>query len=185
MNWRTGTVSDVSKEYGAALYQLARDERLCDELLEETKTAEAILSEHPSYIALLSSPDLPKEERRDAVARAFAGGHRYLINFLSMMVELGYSREIVPSLSEFRRLYREDHGIAVAKITSAVPLGPDRKEKLLSALSRRCGVTVEGEFTVDPSLIGGVKVETSGLLLDGSVRRKLDGIRADLLSLTL
>ena len=178
-------MSDVSKEYGAALYQLARDENLCDELLEETATAEKVLSEHPSYIALLSSPDLPKEERAQAVARAFAGGHRYLVNFLSMMVERGYSREITASLSEFRRLYREDHGIAVAFVTSAVPLTPDRKEKLVAALSRRYGVKIEADYTVDPALLGGLKVEMSGQLLDGSVRRKLDGIRADLSNLTL
>ena len=178
-------MSDVSKEYGAALYQLAREENVAERLLDETKTAEKILSDNPAYVALLSSPDLSKEERSAAVARAFADGHRYLVNFLSMMVERGYSREITACFAEFRRLYREDHGIAVAKVTSARALTDEEKSKLTAALARRYGVTVEAEYKTDPALLGGMKVEISGMLLDGSARRRLDGLRADLSTLTL
>ncbi|MBO4284236.1 MAG: ATP synthase F1 subunit delta [Clostridia bacterium] len=178
-------MSDVSKEYGAALYQLAREEDVAEQLLDETKTAEKVLLDNPAYVALLSSPDLSKEERSAAVVRAFAGGHRYLLNFLSMMVERGYSREIAACFAEFRRLYREDHGIAVAKVTSARTLTDEEKSKLTAALARRYGVTVEAEYKTDPALLGGMKVEISGMLLDGSARRRLDGVRADLSTLTL
>ena len=178
-------MSDVSKEYGAALWLLARESDLTEQLAEETQTAEKVLRDNPAYLSLLSSPDLPKEERSAAVARAFAGGHQYLINFLSMMVELGYSREIPACFAEYRRLYREDRGIAVAKVVSARPLSDGEKEKLSAALSRRYAVKVEAEYTVDPSLLGGMKVEISGMLLDGSAKRRLDGVRADLSNLTL
>ena len=178
-------MSDVAREYGAALWLLAREDGLTEQLLEETRTAETVLRENPAYLSLLSSPDLPKEERSAAVARAFAGGHRYLINFLSMMVELGYSREIPACFAEFRRLYREDRGIAVAKVVSARSLSDGEKEKLIAALARRYGVKVEAEYKIDPSLLGGMKVEISGTLLDGSAKRRLDGLRADLSNLTL
>ena len=178
-------MSDVAREYGAALWLLAREDGLTEQLLEETRTAETVLRENPAYLSLLSSPDLPKEERSAAVARAFSGGHRYLINFLSMMVELGYSREIPACFAEFRRLYREDRGIAVAKVVSARSLSDGEKEKLIAALARRYGVKVEAEYKIDPSLLGGMKVEISGTLLDGSAKRRLDGLRADLSNLTL
>jgi len=178
-------VSDVSKEYGAALYLLAREEDAEEQLLEETRTAAEVLRENPAYLSLLSSPDLTKEERSNAVAAAFAGAHRYLVNFLSMMVERGYAREIPACLDEYLRLYREDHGIAVAKVVSARCLSDGEKDKLIAALERRYGVTVEAEYKTDPSLLGGMKVEISGTLLDGSARRRLDGVRADLSSLTL
>ena len=178
-------MSDVSKEYGAALYLLAREEDAEEQLLEETRTAAEVLRENPAYLSLLSSPDLTKEERSNAVAAAFAGAHRYLVNFLSMMVERGYAREIPACLDEYLRLYREDHGIAVAKVVSARCLSDGEKDKLIAALERRYGVTVEAEYKTDPSLLGGMKVEISGTLLDGSARRRLDGVRADLSSLTL
>ena len=178
-------MSDVSKEYGAALWQLAQESDLAEQLLQETKTAQDALRDNPAYLSLLSSPDIPKEERAAAVARAFAGGHRYLVNFLSMMVELGYSREIPACFEEYRRLYREDRGIAVAKVTSARPLSDREREKLIAALERRYDVKVEADYKIDPSLLGGMKVEISGRLLDGSAKRRLDEVKADLSSLTL
>ena len=178
-------MSDVSKEYGEALYELAKTEGLEDLLLEETRTAAAVFRENSAYLSLLSSPDLTKAERTTAVAQAFAGAHRYLVNFLSLMVEQGYSRDLPDCFAEYLRLYREDHGIAVAKIVSARPLSDGEKTKLIAALERRYGVKVEPEYKVDPSLIGGMKVEISGTLLDGSVRRRLDGVKADLSNLTL
>ena len=178
-------MSDVSKEYGEALYELAKTEGLEDQLLEETRTAAAVFRENSAYLSLLSSPDLTKAERTTAVAQAFAGAHRYLVNFLSLMVERGYSRDLPDCFAEYLRLYREDHGIAVAKIVSARPLTDGEKTKLIAALERRYGVKVEPEYKVDPSLIGGMKVEISGTLLDGSVRRRLDGVKADLSDLTL
>ena len=178
-------MSDVAKEYGEALYELAKMEELEDRLLEETRTAAAVFKETPAYLSLLSSPDLSKAERTIAVAHAFAGAHRYLINFLSLMVERGYSRDLPDCFAEYLRLYREDHGIAVAKIVSARPLTDGEKTKLIAALERRYDVKVEPEYKVDPSLIGGMKVEISGNLLDGSVRRRLDGVKADLSDLTL
>ena len=178
-------MSDVAKEYGEALYELAKMEGLEDQLLEETRTAAAVFQENPVYLSLLSSPDLSKAERTIAVAHAFAGAHRYLVNFLSLMVERGYSRDLPDCFAEYLRLYREDHGIAVAKIVSARPLTDDEKTKLIAALERRYGVKVEPEYKVDPALLGGMKVEISGTLLDGSVRRRLDGVKADLSDLTL
>ena len=178
-------MSDVSKEYGAALWLLAREDGVTEELSEEILTAETVLRDNPAYLSLLSSPNLPKEERSAAVARAFCGGHRYLLNFLTMMVELGYSREIPACFREYRRLYREERGIAVAKVVSARPLSDGEKEKLVAALARRYDVKVEAEYKVDPSLLGGMKVEISGVLLDGSAKRRLDGVRADLSALTL
>ena len=101
------------------------------------------------------------------------------------MVERGYAREIPACFDEYLRLYREEHGIAVAKVRSARPLSDGEKEKLVAALERRYDVTVEAEYAIHPSLLGGMKVEISGMLLDGSARRKLDGVRADLSALTL
>ena len=73
----------------------------------------------------------------------------------------------------------------MAKVVSARPLSDGEKEKLIAALESRYGVTVEADYKTDPSLLGGMKVEISGTLLDGSARRRLDGVRADLSSLTL
>ena len=178
-------MNDISREYGRALYELAAEEGLERALLEETETVRAILTENPSYIRLLSSPEIPKEEREGAISEAFSEAHPYISRFLRMMVSLGYSRELCEALSEYKRLFHERNGIAVAHITSAVALSDEEKARLLAALSRRAGKEISPEFEVEPSLLGGVRVVVDGVLLDGTVKHRLDGIRGALGELTL
>lgn len=178
-------MNDVAKEYGGALYELAADEGLEREILPETETVMSVLAENPGYIRLLTSPEITRAEREAAVATAFADAHPYLLRFLRMMVSLGYGRYICASLSEYKRLFFAKNGIAVARITSATELSDAEKERLVVALQRRSGKEISPEYEVLPSLIGGIRVEIDGVLLDGTLRRRLDGIRASLSELTL
>ena len=178
-------MNDVSREYGKALYELAADEGLASELLAEVKTARQVLCENPAYIGLLTSPELQRKEREEAIAAAFSGAHPYLLRFLRMMVSLGYGREICDALSEYTRLYHENSGIAVAHIVSAAALSEDEAQRLVNALAARTGKRISPEFEVCPGLLGGIRVEVDGVLYDGTLRRRIDGIRASLSELTL
>jgi len=68
----------TGKTYGDALYDLAAEEALCDELLEQVKLLARLFRENPQYPALLASPDIPREERlrrvleRDGITREAA-----------------------------------------------------------------------------------------------------------------
>lgn len=178
-------MNDVSREYGGALYELAADEGLSRELLPETETVRRILLENPAYVRLLTSPKLRGAEREAAVAEAFSDAHPYLLRFLRMMVSLGYGRELCDALAEYKRLYNEKNGIAVAKIASAVALSDAERTRLVAALAARTGKEISPEFEVRPELVGGVSVEVDGVLYDGTLRRRIDGIRASLSELTL
>lgn len=178
-------MNDVSREYGGALFALAVDEGLERELLSETETVREALLAHADYIKLLASPELSTGERESAVAEAFAGAHPYLGNFLRMMVARGYARELTEALMEYGRLYRERFGIEVAVIRSAVELSSEEKARLTAALSRRAGKEVSPEYRVEPELLGGLRVEMGGVLYDGTVRHRLDGLRESLSEMTL
>ena len=178
-------MNDVSREYGGALYELAADEGLTRELLPETEAVRTLLLEHPDYIRLLSSPELSRDEREAAVAEAFSEAHPYLLRFMRMMVSLGYARELCDALSEYKRLFHERNGIAVAHIASATALSEAEKERLVAALAARTGKEISPEFEVRPELFGGISVEVDGVLYDGTLRRRLDGLRASLRELTL
>ena len=80
----------TGKTYGDALYDLAAEEALCDELLEQVKLLARLFRENPQYPALLTSPDIPREERLHLIGEALTGQvHPYLVNFLSLLCERG------------------------------------------------------------------------------------------------
>ena len=178
-------MSDVSREYGGALFALACEQSMERELLAETETVRQALSENADYIKLLACPALSAAEREDAVARAFAGAHPYLGNFLRMMVARGYARELTDALKEYGRLYNERFGIALAVIRSAAELSQKEKERLELALSRRAGKEISAQYRVEPELLGGICVEMDGVLYDGTLRHRLSGLRESLSELTL
>jgi len=61
-------------------------------------------------------------------------------------------------------------------VTSAVELSPDLRETLRQGLAKATGRNVQLNTTVDPSLIGGVRVQLGNTIIDGSVRRRLQSV---------
>ena len=88
-------------------------------------------------------------------------------------------------LDEYERIYCERYGIITADIQSAVPLSDAQKSRLREKLSALTGKTVELSCKVDPALIGGIRLTVNNTLFEGSVRAKLDQMRASLASLTI
>ncbi|ROP43869.1 F0F1 ATP synthase subunit delta [Pseudokineococcus lusitanus] len=65
----------------------------------------------------------------------------------------------------------------VALVTTATPLRADQRDRLATALSRQYGRPVHVDSAVDPTVVGGVRVEVDGTLVDGSVSTRLEDTR--------
>ena len=77
-------------------------------------------------------------------------------------------------------LLDDRQGISRAIVTSARVLSQAQQAAALNALSARYGKTVKAQFKTDPSLLGGLKLECQGELIDGSVQTRLAKLQEDL-----
>ena len=98
------------------------------------------------------------------------------------MLRRGRIQELPRLAAEFRRLDDERQGVARATVTSALPLEPGRGPRAHGAARRVHGRRVELDVKVDPSLLGGLVVRVGDLLIDGSVRSRLERLRNRLVS---
>ncbi|MBE6560874.1 MAG: ATP synthase F1 subunit delta [Ruminococcaceae bacterium] len=179
-------MSEAAKEYGRALADLAVEENIEVQILEESRAIRSLLDANPAYVRLLSSPEIAKSERAELLDKAFGGRvHRHLLNFLKLIMERGYAYRSAAFLSEYESIYCERHGIITADVQSAIPLSEEQKSRLAQKLSTLTGKTVELSCKVDPALIGGIRLTVNNTLFEGSVRAKLDQMRASLASLTI
>jgi F-type H+-transporting ATPase subunit delta len=80
-------------------------------------------------------------------------------------------------IREYRDLQREQRGESEALVTSAVPLTEAEQEALRTKLEKRFGRKMLLKCEVDPSLLGGIRVETEGRVLDGSLRARLQEMK--------
>lgn len=172
--------------YGQSLYDLAAQEHLTQELLDQLAQVQSIFRENPDYITLLSEPSIPKKERVDLVDKAFNGAvHPYLLNFMKILLENGLLRGFNACCNVFRSNYNRDNGIAEALVTSAVKLSDDQADQLRQKLEQVSGKKVLLTNRVDEQVLGGIRVELEGKLYDGTVAGRLDDLRKKVSSVVI
>ena len=171
-------MTHTAKTYGEALYELALDEKLDGEILAQLQMAADLFRDNPKYSALLNMQALPKTERCAVLDESFRGRvHPYVLNFLKILTERGLIRELAGCEAAYRYRYLEDNGILEVTATAAAPVSQEQQERLRLRLEERTGKKVRLRCRVDPQLLGGIRLETNGLRLDGTARSRLDDLR--------
>jgi F-type H+-transporting ATPase subunit delta len=90
---------------------------------------------------------------------------------------------ILPGIARaYREMVDQQLGRVRATVTTAKPLDPAALVSVQRALERRTGKKVIVTTEVDPSLIGGLVARVGDLLLDGSLRSRLESLRSRVLN---
>ena len=168
-------MTKVQQVYGGSLYELAKEENSCDQILQELSAVLEIFDAHPDYWRFLDTLSISKAERCTALKEALGGRIQpYLLNFMKILCENGMMGQLKGCAAEYRRRYNDDHGIVEVCAVTAVQMGSALQEKLLQKLQTILGKTVELRFKIDPACVGGVLLELPGRQMDGTVKHRLD-----------
>ena len=170
-------MTQAGSVYGTALYTLALEEGLTGNLLAELKVLQESFRETPDFIRLLSSPNLSKQERCQILDDSFRGKvHAYVLNFLKILTEKGYIKHFHDCFKTFEDLYNRDNGILPVTAITAVAMSDEQVQKLTAKLSRITEKQVSLQNKVDPSVLGGVRLDYDGKRLDDTVSHRMDAI---------
>jgi len=174
-------VTDTAKRYGESFFDLAAEEKIEAQILEELKAVVGIFAAEPDYIRLLSSPKLPKKDRSQLIADAFRDQlHPYCLNFLRLLCDNSLLNEFSGCVEAFRACFNRLHDIVDVSVVSAVALDDSSRSKLIEKLESVTGKKVDLHESVNPALIGGIRLEMDGKRYDGTVARRLETLRSDL-----
>ena len=178
-------MSQVAAAYAQALYDLAAEEKLEEQVLQQLDALQDAFSQEPAFLSLLSAPNLSKQERCGILDESFRQSvHIYVLNFLKILTEKGYIRYFGDCCKAFTRLYHQAHGILPVKVVTAVALSDVQAQKLTGKLDALTGKKVLLQNRVDPSVLGGVRLDYDGRRVDATVQSRLDAVR-DLLKNTV
>jgi len=168
----------MNKEYGTALFSLARENECEQQYAEALQTVQAVFEENPGYFELLNAPNIPMSERLAVIEKAFAGAvPEQIIAFLQLLCKNGRIMKLYGCIEAYQNLYSVWAGSSKATVTSAIALNDREKEALIRALEKKCGHAVTADFCIEKDLMGGVVVEIDGKIMDGSLRRRLHDIK--------
>ena len=171
-----------ARRYAEAAFQIADRDGTIDAWREALDAAARTLGEE-EVARVLENPGRPLREREAVVAQALRGSNLPQLHNLVLLLLRRGRVELLPAVAdEFRRLYNERNGIVAATATSAVALSADEVRGLTARLEQLTGARVQLSLAVDPAILGGVIVRHGDLLLDGSVRGRLERLRNQLLT---
>lgn len=171
-------MSGISKEYAAALFDLACESGSEAGIGEGLAFAAAVLNSDPQILDFLAAPNIPKAERVGVIESALkAHVPEYVMSFAQLLCEHGHIREIAGCASDYEELLNAARGLSTARVVSAVELTEDEKRQLRERLSAKTGREIRLECSVDETLLGGLVVTLDGKVIDGSLKHRLNEVR--------
>ena len=171
-------MTEIAKEYGCALFMLACEENEKQNYAKALEIVKNTFLEYPEYMELLSSPSIPVRERLLVIENAFTGViPEQVLSYLLLLCEKGRMPFFMESVEEYQQLLDASERVINAKVTSAVEMTEEEKQKLISKLELMEKGKVRAEYFVDAALLGGLIVEVDGKVMDGSLRHRLRDVK--------
>lgn len=171
------TSERVARRYVKALFDLANEAGQADAVGVMLHDLQQLYHVHLKLRNALSDPRLP-QDRKEALLLRLMGPEAppVLQRFAALLADKHRLGVLQHAGTIFARLQDEAAGISQAEVRSALPLSEDQQFRLQEALSGLLGLEVVLTTQVDPAVIGGIAVKVGDLLIDGSVRGRLQGL---------
>ena len=171
-------MNELSREYARALFSLASEKNCKSEYASYLDSLCQSFSDEPMYLEFLHSPAISTNEKISSITKIFSSiVPEDVLSFVQLMCEKGRINLIFEAAQAYKDLVAQSDKVIDAVITSAVELTEDEKKKLQLKLENKFSSKVNLTFKIDPSLLGGIVVETDGKILDGSIKNRLRDLK--------
>jgi F-type H+-transporting ATPase subunit delta len=170
----------TARPYAKAIFALARKgNRLAETSAGLIRAAETVLD--PRVHALLGSPHVTAAQLSELV-NGVAGDQldengRNFVTLLAQNRRLGFLPEIT---ALFEQMKAEVENAVDVEVTAATALTPDQEGRYAAALQKKLGRTVRLHTKVDGSLLGGAVLKAGDLVIDGSIKGRLERLATEL-----
>lgn len=174
--------SIIAKRYGKALFDLAQDQNALETMQADVDWVKQAFETQPQLEDLLLLPNMPKEEKKQVLAKITEGSiSEHMLGLLYLLIDKGRISYLPEILQEYQRLHQEAARITKAELKSAVSLTEEEKAQVQAALEKALNRRVVLQTEVDSELIGGLVVRVGDQIFDNSLRTKLQNMKRDLL----
>lgn len=166
----------VARPYAEAVYSLAQQSGAFDKWSQMLAFGAAVAADEQMQ-ALIGNPKLTAADQERAFLavcdKALDGQAKNLVHLLVENRRL----PLLPAIrAAYEQLKAEQEGVLEAEIVSAYPLADAQKQDLVTHLESRFKRKTEATVTVDPELIGGVRIVVGDVVIDASVRGQLQNM---------
>lgn len=171
--------SRLSKRYARALFNLGQEDGSFGQYGQELETFTNFCKENPEFGHAISNPIFAVEDRKQILQKVLSQSDfsDLVKNFLNLLLDKDRIGVIDTITENYTRLTDEASNITHAEIITAKPLKDETLEKVVNSLEGLTSKRIKSDVREDPELIGGIVVKIGDLILDGSVKAQLEGLK--------
>lgn len=164
--------------YGSSLFEVALSENKLDIVYNEICELSSIFNQNNEFCKLLSSPVIDNKTKDNVIVETFKNKVDILVfNFLRVIAKNSRFNIFDKIVTEFKTLYNDYKGIVDVVTTTFSPLSDDLKQKLENKLSSSLSKQINIINNVDPSIIGGIKLQYKNSSIDATVKARIEDLR--------
>lgn len=169
----------LAKRYAKAIFTVGQEQKKYEEYNDVLQGLAGLYSTHPDVIDALTNPLYPmdvKENVMKGIVKSMKVD-KIMGNFLNLLVQKKRA-EILPEIAlAYKTMVDEAKNISHGNVISAIELSDELKENVQKILEKLTGKKVELTTSVDSSIIGGIIAQVGDLVLDGSIKTQLAGLK--------
>ena len=178
----------IARPYAQAVFEIAREAGDLGQWSESLAIAGQLLSDD-GLVEYLGNPAFNNTQRLEFLSGLFkkagadllAGGNEQGTNFLKLLLE-NRRVAVLPEIAEhYEAKKAKIENTVDAVVTSATKLSEGQVNDIAQALKKRLGCDVKVETEIDENLIGGAIIRAGDVVIDGSLRARLEGLATALI----
>jgi ATP synthase F1 delta subunit len=170
-------VEEAAQVYARALFEVAAEHRVLERVRDELAQFADTLAADRQLEVFFFSPHFSTAEKKDGLARLIEDADQTFMNFLETLVERHRMPEVFRIRERYNTLYDAEMKLLPVEVTSAVELDDETVRAIGESIGRGTGNKVQVTSVVDPDILGGVSLRVGNVILDASIRNKLNLLR--------
>lgn len=168
--------------YGQALFEAAKERDELEQTLQDVKDFDNALTENEELRLFYTGGQVAESQRRKAIDGLTEDMTPTARNFIKVLSDNDRAESLHEVVLRFEGLVKEHLGKVEVRVTTAIELSDEEREKVRERLSGMLeGKEVVLETSVDPEIMGGAVFRFGGTMFDGSVRGRMQSLREEML----
>jgi ATP synthase F1 delta subunit len=170
-------VEEIAQVYARALFEVAKEHGLLDEVRDDLEAFAQALADNRELAVFFFSPYFSTEEKKDGLKRAVTGAEAVFMNFLEALIERHRMPAIFRIRARYQEMWEDERDLLPVEVTSAIALDKATVGSIGKRIGEQTKRTVQLSSNVDPDILGGIVLRVGNVILDASIRNRLEQLR--------
>src|ERR1700691_4432007 len=170
-------MEEIAQVYARSLFEVAKEQNELDTVREQLGAFTDALNDNREVAIFFFSPYFATDEKKAGLERMITGAEPIFMNFLEALLERHRMPAIFRISVSYEQMWEEENRLLPVQVTSAVPLDEQTVNSIGERIGKQTGRKIELSSEVDDGIIGGIVLRVGNVILDASIRNRLEQLR--------